>query len=58
LVYYSVDKQIIPSPVAVPGEIYTIQISVAVENIEAYDQKYSQVFWRQLRLVAKNIKNR
>lgn len=58
LVYYNVDKEIIPIPVTVPGEIYTIQISVAVEDIEAYDQKYSQVFWRQIRLVAKNLKNR
>jgi len=58
LVYYNVDKEIIPTPVAVLGEIYTIQISVAVENIEAYDQKYSQVFWRQIRLVAKNLRNR
>ena len=58
LVYYNVDMEIIPTPVAVLGEIYTIQINVAVENIEAYDQKYSQVFWRQIRLVAKNLKNR
>lgn len=58
LVYYNVDKEIIPTPVSVLGEIYTIQISVAVEDIEAYDQKYSQVFWRQIRLVAKNLKNR
>ena len=58
LVYYNVNKAIIPTPVKVPGEIYTIQISVAVEDIEAYDQKYSQVFWRQIRLVARNLKNR
>ena len=58
LVYYNVNKQIISTPVKVPGEIYNIQISVAVEDIEAYDQKYSQVFWRQIRLVAKNLKNR
>jgi hypothetical protein len=58
LVYYNVNKDIISTPVATPGEIYTIQISVAVENIEAYDQKYSQVFWRQIRLVARNLKNR
>ncbi|OGU42570.1 MAG: hypothetical protein A2315_06805 [Ignavibacteria bacterium RIFOXYB2_FULL_35_12] len=58
LVYYNVDKEIIPTPVSVLGEIYTIQISVAVEDIEAYDQKYSQVFWRQIRLVAKNLRNR
>ena len=58
LVYFNVDKEIIPAPISVLGEIYTIQISVAVEDIEAYDQKYSQVFWRQIRLVAKNLKNR
>jgi hypothetical protein len=58
LVYFNVDKEIIPVPISVLGEIYTIQISVAVEDIEAYDQKYSQVFWRQIRLVAKNLKNR
>ena len=58
LVYFNVDKEIIPVPISVLGEIYTIQISVAVEDIEAYDEKYSQVFWRQIRLVAKNLKNR
>lgn len=58
LVYYNVFKDVIPAPVVNPGEIYTIQISVAVEDVEAYDQKYSQVFWRQLRLVARNLKNR
>ena len=58
LIYYNVNKDIIPAPVAVPGEIYTIQISVAVEDVEAYNQKYSQVFWRQIRLVARNLKNR
>ena len=58
LSYFNVNKDSIPSPVAVPGEIYNIQISIAVEDIEAYDQKYSQVFWRQLRLGARNLKNR
>lgn len=58
LAYYNYNKDSISTPVAVPGEINTIQISVAVEDIEAYDQKYSQVFWRQLRLVARNLKNR
>jgi len=58
LVYYNFFKDVIPTPVTNPGEIYTIQISVAVEDVEAYDQKYSQVFWRQLRLVARNLKNR
>jgi hypothetical protein len=58
LVYYDVDKDIIPPPIFALGGIYTIQIDIAVEDIEAYNQKYSQVFWRQLRLVARNLKNR
>ena len=58
LIYYNVNKQVIPTPVVIPGEIYTIQISVAVENIDAYDKKFSQVFWRQIRLIARNLKNR
>lgn len=58
LVYYDYFKSVISTPVANPGEINTIQINLAVEDIEAYDQKYSQVFWRQLRLVARNLRNR
>ena len=58
LKYYDVSKDIINPPISVYGGIYTIQVDVAVENIEAYDQKYSSVFWRQLRLVSRNLKNR
>lgn len=58
LVYYDVEKDVIPTPIFANGGIYTIQIDVAVEDIEAYDQKYSQVFWRQLKLIARNLKNR
>jgi len=58
LVYYNSNKDIITTPVAVPGEIRSIQISLAVEDIEAYNQKYSQVFWRQIKMSAKNLKNR
>lgn len=58
LVYYNSNKDIIKTPVAVPGEIRSLQISLAVEDIEAYNQKYSKVFWRQIRMSAKNLKNR
>lgn len=58
LVYYDVNKDVITPPITALGGIYTIQVDVAVEDIEAYDQKYSQVFWRQIRLVARNLKNR
>ena len=58
LVYFNSNKDIITTPVAVPGEIRSIQISLAVEDIEAYNQKYSKVFWRQIRMSAKNLENR
>lgn len=58
LKYFDVNKDIINPPIAAFGGIYTIQIDVAVEDVEAYNQKYNQVFWRQLRLVARNLKNR
>lgn len=45
-------------PITVPSEIYTMQISITVENTQAYDEKYSTIFWRQLRLAARNIRNR
>jgi hypothetical protein len=45
-------------PITVPSEIFTMQISVTVENTQAYNEKYSTVFWRQLRLAARNLRNR
>lgn len=58
LVYFNSAGAEIPTPVDSPGEIQSIQISLAVEDIDAYDQKYSQTFWRQMRLSSRNLKNR
>ena len=58
LKYFNVFNQEIPSPVAVPGEIHTIQINITVEDPAAYDDKYNTVFWRQIRLAARNLRNR
>lgn len=58
LVYYDIFDKKINFPVNVPGEIHSIQIDIAVENVDAYDNKYSSVFWRQIRLAAQNLKNR
>ena len=58
LVYYDVTNNIITPPIYSGGGIYTIQIDVTVENVEAYYQKYSSVFWRQIKMVAKNLKYR
>jgi hypothetical protein len=58
LIYFNALGDTIDFPVNVPGEIYTMQINVAVENPNAYDEKYSNAFWRQIRLAARNLGNR
>jgi len=45
-------------PITVPSAIYTMQIDITVENSSAYAQQYSSAFWRQIRLAARNLKNR
>ncbi len=58
LTFFDVLGNLINFPIAVPGEIYTMQIDLTVEDVAAYDEKYSSAFWRQIRLVAKNLRNR
>jgi len=48
----------IPFPITVPGEIQSMQIDIAIEDIAAYDNEYRRVFWRQIRLAARNLGNR
>ncbi len=45
-------------PIVKTSEIASIQIDVTVENTAAYDNEYSTAFWRQIRLSARNLKNR
>jgi len=45
-------------PISDPREIYTMQIDISVEDIDAYDQKYQTIFWRQIRMAARNLFNR
>ena len=54
-------------PVASPSLIQTMQINIRVEDVYGYDidnadksegDKYSTAFWRQIRLAARNLKNR
>lgn len=58
LVYYDVLGNVINQPIAIPGEINTMQINVRIENVAAYDTNYSSAFWRQIRLAARNLRNR
>ena len=52
-------------PVPVPGEIYTLKIDLVIENTQPLvsstspnDSVYTVAFWRQIRLAARNIRNR
>lgn len=58
LVYFTQLGDTLPLPINQPTLIAAMEINIAVENVEGYDQQYSSAFWRQIRLAAKNLKNR
>ena len=58
LTYYNSLGSLLNPPIAQTGEIATIQIDIEIENTAAYNNQYSTVFWRQIRLVSRNLKNR
>lgn len=58
MIYFDALRKVIDFPITVPSEIYTMQINITVENTEAYDENYSSAFWRQIRLAARNLRNR
>ena len=58
LCFFDVLGNLISFPITVPVEIYTMQIDITVEDVAAYDEQYSTAFWRQIRLAAKNLRNR
>lgn len=45
-------------PITDPTRIHSYEINVKVENVFAYDEKYSSAFWKQIRLASRNLKNR
>lgn len=60
LTYFDSFGNIIPAPItgATTGSIHSLQIDLALENVNAYDNQYSSMFWRQIRLSARNLGNR
>ncbi len=60
LTYFDSFGEIIPLPIvgAATGSIHSIQIDLALENVNSYDNQYSSMFWRQIRLAARNLGNR
>jgi len=45
-------------PIADPRLINSMQIDITVEDVAAYDENYQTVFWRQIRMAARNLNNR
>ena len=58
LVYYDVLGDTVSLPITNYGLISSIEINVTVENVAAYDTSYSKAYWRQIRMVSRNLKNR
>jgi type II secretory pathway component PulJ len=60
LTYFDSFGKVLPTPIfgVATGAIHSLQIDVEVESISGYNQKYPSVFWRQIRLAARNLRNR
>lgn len=62
--YYDSMNDTIAFPIADPRKVYFMEISVAMETAFPYKQEYInnpsayQTFWKQIRLVTKNLRNR
>jgi len=67
MVYYDALGNKLSCPVASPDLIQMIEINIRVEDVYGYDTEnfdksdqdmYASAFWRQIRLAARNLKNR
>ncbi len=58
LIYFDVLGDTIYFPITTPAEIHTMQINITIENTIGYNNQYTTAFWRQIRLAARNLKNR
>jgi len=56
--YFDVFGNPISFPVVEPREVYLMQVDISVEDVAAYDENYSTIFWRQIRLSSRNLRNR
>jgi hypothetical protein len=70
LLYFDATKTVISYPITNYGSIATLQITVQCQNLAAYSVNqyagrfdslalgYQSAYWRQVRLVARNLRNR
>jgi len=55
MIYIDVNNDTLPTPVINRGLIKSIEINITVENVAAYDEKYTNAFWKQIRLASRNV---
>ena len=55
MTFFDVNDDSISTPVLTRGLIKSVEINITVENVAAYDEKYSNAFWKQLRLASRNV---
>lgn len=58
MTYFNALGDTIDIPVVQTSEIASIEINIAVEDVAAYNENYSKAYWRQVRLSARNLRNR
>ncbi len=58
MTFYDVFGDEILPPVTTPGLIASIEITLVVEDVAAYNEQYSNAIWRQIRLASRNINTR
>lgn len=56
--YYNALGALLSFPISNPGQIATMQIDMKLESTAAYNNEYPSVFWRQIRMSSRNLRNR
>ncbi len=62
--YYDPLGQLLTFPISDPRAVHAMEISITLESTDPMDQEYVndpsayQVFWRQIRLASRNLRNR
>lgn len=58
MIYFDSFGDTLHFPITEPSLINSYEINVLVETVYAYDENYSSAFWKQIRLLARNLRNR
>ena len=63
-IFFNTAGDTLPFPVTNPATVYYMQVSVTIQSAAPYKQQYMNdpsqydVFWKQIRLVTQNLRNR